>query len=203
MTSLPKLYLPIPVVPEFLDSVAAIYQDLLSGKNPNTVIVPTSSSGQHRQRPILGDAGMLDGVEASLFYQRLENLCDRHKYRWDLAEAPPTSAPGAGSGCGSGNKSLAIYFDWLRVSKFENMAICPQSRWLTKGHFHQAKLAVGDLFTRGKTSLAFLERKHLLFQTFPQKGKVKLRHEGPLGIASRQGAVTSGRVFLPSHLGSL
>ncbi|XP_028634301.1 centriolar satellite-associated tubulin polyglutamylase complex regulator 1 isoform X4 [Arvicanthis niloticus] len=65
---------------EFLESVAAIYQDLLSGKNPNTVIVPTSSSGQHRQRPALGDAGMLDGVEASLFYQRLENLCDRHKY---------------------------------------------------------------------------------------------------------------------------
>uniref|UniRef100_A0A8I5ZZD6 Centriolar satellite-associated tubulin polyglutamylase complex regulator 1 n=1 Tax=Rattus norvegicus TaxID=10116 RepID=A0A8I5ZZD6_RAT len=65
---------------EFLESVAAIYQDLLSGKNPNTVIVPTSSSGQHRQRPALGDAGMLDGVEASLFCQRLENLCDRHKY---------------------------------------------------------------------------------------------------------------------------
>ncbi|XP_031226864.1 UPF0705 protein C11orf49 homolog isoform X2 [Mastomys coucha] len=65
---------------EFLESVAAIYQDLLSGKNPNTVIVPTSSSAQHRQRPALGDASMLDGVEASLFYQRLENLCDRHKY---------------------------------------------------------------------------------------------------------------------------
>lgn len=79
------------MVPEFLDSVAAIYQDLLSGKNPNTVIVPTSSSGQHRQRPALGDAGVLDGVEASLFYQRLENLCDRHKYRWDMG---PTSALG-------------------------------------------------------------------------------------------------------------
>ncbi|XP_073900872.1 centriolar satellite-associated tubulin polyglutamylase complex regulator 1 isoform X5 [Castor canadensis] len=65
---------------EFLDSVAAIYQDLLSGKNPNTVIVPTSSSGQHRQRPALGEASMLEGVEASLFYQCLENLCDRHKY---------------------------------------------------------------------------------------------------------------------------
>lgn len=84
MTSLPKLSLPTPMVPEFLDSVAAIYQDLLSGKNPNTVVVPTSSSGQHRQRPALGDAGALDGVEASLFYQRLENLCDRHKYRWDM-----------------------------------------------------------------------------------------------------------------------
>ncbi|XP_060160393.1 centriolar satellite-associated tubulin polyglutamylase complex regulator 1 isoform X1 [Globicephala melas] len=65
---------------EFLESVAAIYQDLLSGKNPNTVIVPTSSSGQHRQRPTLGEASMLEGVEASLFYQCLENLCDRHKY---------------------------------------------------------------------------------------------------------------------------
>ncbi|XP_078197117.1 centriolar satellite-associated tubulin polyglutamylase complex regulator 1 isoform X7 [Callithrix jacchus] len=64
---------------EFLDSVATIYQDLLSGKNPNTVIVPTSS-GQHRQRPALGEAGMLEGVEASLFCQCLENLCDRHKY---------------------------------------------------------------------------------------------------------------------------
>lgn len=81
------------MVPEFLDSVAAIYQDLLSGKNPNTVIVPTSSSGQHRQRPALGDAGVLDGVEASLFYQRLENLCDRHKYRWDM-DRGPTSALG-------------------------------------------------------------------------------------------------------------
>ncbi|EPY77017.1 hypothetical protein CB1_001330006 [Camelus ferus] len=65
---------------EFLESVAAIYQDLLSGKNPNTVIVPTSSSGQHRQRPTLGEASVLEGVEASLFYQCLENLCDRHKY---------------------------------------------------------------------------------------------------------------------------
>lgn len=60
--------------------MAAIYEDLLSGKNPNTVIVPTSSSGQHRQRPALGEAGMLEGVEATLFYQCLENLCDRHKY---------------------------------------------------------------------------------------------------------------------------
>lgn len=66
---------------EFLESVAAIYQDLLAGKNPNTVIVPTSSSGQHRQRPPLGEASMLEGVEASQFSQCLENLCDRHKYR--------------------------------------------------------------------------------------------------------------------------
>ncbi|XP_040140344.1 centriolar satellite-associated tubulin polyglutamylase complex regulator 1 isoform X5 [Ictidomys tridecemlineatus] len=85
---------------EFLDSVAAIYQDLLSGKNPNTVIVPTSFSGQHRQRPALGEAGMLEGVEASLFYQCLENLCDRHKYspkvrmkRWHSICILPSSCP--------------------------------------------------------------------------------------------------------------
>ncbi|NXF03548.1 CK049 protein, partial [Smithornis capensis] len=65
---------------EFLESVAAIYQDLLAGKNPNTVIVPTSSSGQHRQRQPANDCNPLEGVEASLFYQCLESLCDRSKY---------------------------------------------------------------------------------------------------------------------------
>nr|XP_026650418.1 UPF0705 protein C11orf49 homolog [Zonotrichia albicollis] len=65
---------------EFLESVAAIYQDLLAGKNPNTVIVPTSSSGQHRQRQPPNDCNPLEGVEASLFYQCLESLCDRSKY---------------------------------------------------------------------------------------------------------------------------
>ncbi|KAJ7406105.1 hypothetical protein BTVI_66310 [Pitangus sulphuratus] len=65
---------------EFLESVAAIYQDLLAGKNPNTVIVPTSSSGQHRQRQPSNDCNPLEGVEASLFYQCLESLCDRSKY---------------------------------------------------------------------------------------------------------------------------
>ncbi|NWX24660.1 CK049 protein, partial [Aegotheles bennettii] len=65
---------------EFLESVAAIYQDLLAGKNPNTVIVPTSSSGQHRQRQPPSDCSPLDGVEASLFYQCLESLFDRSKY---------------------------------------------------------------------------------------------------------------------------
>ncbi|XP_014107442.1 PREDICTED: UPF0705 protein C11orf49 homolog isoform X1 [Pseudopodoces humilis] len=65
---------------EFLESVASIYQDLLAGKNPNTVIVPTSSSGQHRQRQPPNDCNPLEGVEASLFYQCLESLCDRSKY---------------------------------------------------------------------------------------------------------------------------
>ncbi|XP_015281892.1 PREDICTED: UPF0705 protein C11orf49 homolog [Gekko japonicus] len=65
---------------EFLESVAAIYQDLLTGKSPNTVIVPTSSSGQHRPRQTLSDCSPLDGVDASAFYQCLESLCDRSKY---------------------------------------------------------------------------------------------------------------------------
>uniref|UniRef100_A0A8D0GGJ0 Centriolar satellite-associated tubulin polyglutamylase complex regulator 1 n=1 Tax=Sphenodon punctatus TaxID=8508 RepID=A0A8D0GGJ0_SPHPU len=65
---------------EFLESVAAIYQDLLTGKNPNTVIVPTSSSGQHRSRQAPSECNPLDGVEASVFYQCLESLCDRSKY---------------------------------------------------------------------------------------------------------------------------
>lgn len=60
--------------------MAAIYQDLLAGKNPNTVIVPTSSSGQHRQRQPPNDCNLPDGVEASLFYQCVESLCDRSKY---------------------------------------------------------------------------------------------------------------------------
>lgn len=70
---------------EFLESVAVIYQDLLAGKNPNTVIVPTSSSGQHRQRQPPNDCSPLDGVDASVFYQCLESLCDRSKYRYELS----------------------------------------------------------------------------------------------------------------------
>lgn len=73
----------LSVFSEFLESVAAIYLDLLAGKNPNTVIVPTSSSGQHRQRQSSNDCNPLDGVEASLFYQCLESLCDRSKYRYE------------------------------------------------------------------------------------------------------------------------
>ncbi|XP_055403015.1 centriolar satellite-associated tubulin polyglutamylase complex regulator 1 isoform X3 [Bubalus kerabau] len=86
---------------EFLESVAAIYQDLLSGKNPNTVIVPTSSSGQHRQRPSTGEAGTPEGVEASLFYQCLENLCDRHKYRSLTRQRGPDARPSHGRGTGA------------------------------------------------------------------------------------------------------
>ncbi|KAJ7344691.1 hypothetical protein JRQ81_000641, partial [Phrynocephalus forsythii] len=65
---------------EFLESVSTIYQDLLTGKNPNTVIVPTSSSGQHRSRQAPSECSPPDGVETAVFYQCLESLCDRSKY---------------------------------------------------------------------------------------------------------------------------
>ncbi|XP_063145771.1 centriolar satellite-associated tubulin polyglutamylase complex regulator 1 [Candoia aspera] len=65
---------------EFIENVATIYQELLTGKNPNTVIVPTSSSGQHRSRQALSECSPVDGVEASAFYQCLESLCDKSKY---------------------------------------------------------------------------------------------------------------------------
>ncbi|XP_063800724.1 centriolar satellite-associated tubulin polyglutamylase complex regulator 1 [Pseudophryne corroboree] len=65
---------------EFLDSAAAIYQDLLTGKTLNTVIVPTSRSATSRQRQPYTESASLDGVEAAQFYQCLENLCERDRH---------------------------------------------------------------------------------------------------------------------------
>uniref|UniRef100_A0A8C5MTM7 Centriolar satellite-associated tubulin polyglutamylase complex regulator 1 n=1 Tax=Leptobrachium leishanense TaxID=445787 RepID=A0A8C5MTM7_9ANUR len=67
---------------EFLDSVAALYQDLLTGKNANTVIVPTSRSATLRQRPPSSDSSAPDGVEALQFQQSLESLCDKYKHSY-------------------------------------------------------------------------------------------------------------------------
>uniref|UniRef100_UPI00398E4DF8 centriolar satellite-associated tubulin polyglutamylase complex regulator 1 n=1 Tax=Pristiophorus japonicus TaxID=55135 RepID=UPI00398E4DF8 len=69
---------------EFLESIAIIYQDLLMGKNPNTVIVPTSSIQQHRL--LSNDTAAQEGVDASQFYDCLETLCERYKHNY-----PPTS----------------------------------------------------------------------------------------------------------------
>ncbi|XP_067903003.1 centriolar satellite-associated tubulin polyglutamylase complex regulator 1 [Heterodontus francisci] len=68
---------------EFLESIAIIYQDLLMGKNPNAVIVPTSSIQQHRL--LSNDTATQEGVDASQFYDCLETLCDRYKHHY-----PPT-----------------------------------------------------------------------------------------------------------------
>ncbi|XP_072128786.1 centriolar satellite-associated tubulin polyglutamylase complex regulator 1 [Mobula birostris] len=69
---------------EFLESIATIYEDLHLGKNPNTVIVPTSSIEQS-QSPT-SDSPTQEGVDASQFYDCLETLCDRYKHSY-----PPTS----------------------------------------------------------------------------------------------------------------
>ncbi|KAM8750834.1 centriolar satellite-associated tubulin polyglutamylase complex regulator 1 [Acanthopagrus schlegelii] len=69
---------------EFLDSVLVIYQDLLSGKSPNTVIVPTSTSIEQLP-PVAADENdkeeqQQDGVEPSTLAQCIDALCDRFKH---------------------------------------------------------------------------------------------------------------------------
>ncbi|XP_029009607.1 centriolar satellite-associated tubulin polyglutamylase complex regulator 1 isoform X2 [Betta splendens] len=69
---------------EFLDSVLAIYQDLLAGKSPNTVIVPTSTSIELLHSVTAEEnekAGQQqDGVESSTLAECVEALCDRFKH---------------------------------------------------------------------------------------------------------------------------
>ncbi|XP_029290390.1 LOW QUALITY PROTEIN: centriolar satellite-associated tubulin polyglutamylase complex regulator 1 [Cottoperca gobio] len=68
---------------EFLDSVLGIYQDLLAGKSPNTVIVPTSTSIEQSplwlQRRTTRGSNSIDGVEPSTLAQCIDALCDRFK----------------------------------------------------------------------------------------------------------------------------
>lgn len=68
---------------EFLQSVLLIYQDLLSGKSPNTVIVPTSTSSEHLP-PVAAEENdkeeQQDSVMPSSLAQCLEALCDRFKH---------------------------------------------------------------------------------------------------------------------------
>ncbi|KAI1904613.1 hypothetical protein AGOR_G00007420 [Albula goreensis] len=65
---------------EFLDSIAVIYQDLLSGKSPNTVIVPTSTSLEMHPQLATDDIAAQDGVDSSLFCSCIEALCERYKH---------------------------------------------------------------------------------------------------------------------------
>ncbi|KAF0040868.1 hypothetical protein F2P81_006766 [Scophthalmus maximus] len=84
---------------EFLDSVLKIYHDLLAGKSPNTVFVPTSDSveqlpsvaaeendreqQQQQQQQQQEEDG---GVEPSTLAQCIDDLCDRFKHREVLDE---------------------------------------------------------------------------------------------------------------------
>ncbi|XP_018620963.1 centriolar satellite-associated tubulin polyglutamylase complex regulator 1 [Scleropages formosus] len=72
---------------EFIENVAAIYQDLLSGKSPNTVIVPTSTSVEQLPQHSTGDGELQEGVETSAFGDCVEALCERYRHNH-----PPASA---------------------------------------------------------------------------------------------------------------
>ena len=71
---------------EFLDGVLVIYQDLLAGKSPNTVIVPTSTSIEQLP-PVAAEESdreqqqQQDGVEPSTLAQCVDAFCDRLKHR--------------------------------------------------------------------------------------------------------------------------
>uniref|UniRef100_A0A3B4BFQ6 Centriolar satellite-associated tubulin polyglutamylase complex regulator 1 n=1 Tax=Periophthalmus magnuspinnatus TaxID=409849 RepID=A0A3B4BFQ6_9GOBI len=75
---------------EFLESILEIYQDLLAGKSPNTVIVPTSTPIEQLP-PVAAEENdkeeqQQDGVETSTLAQCIEALCDRFKHNY-----PPRS----------------------------------------------------------------------------------------------------------------
>ncbi|KAL4622725.1 hypothetical protein GN956_G20207 [Arapaima gigas] len=72
---------------EFIEHISAVYQDLLSGKSPNTVIVPTSTSVDQHPQQCNSEGELQEGVEASVFSDCLEALCERYKHNY-----PPTSA---------------------------------------------------------------------------------------------------------------
>ncbi|KAI4893374.1 hypothetical protein NFI96_004760 [Prochilodus magdalenae] len=66
---------------EFLESVLVIYEDLLEGKNPNTVIVPTSSSAEPLSSTASEETDTQEGVDSSIFVKCIEGLCERFKHR--------------------------------------------------------------------------------------------------------------------------
>ncbi|XP_041965297.1 UPF0705 protein C11orf49 homolog isoform X1 [Alosa sapidissima] len=65
---------------EFLDSVSVIYQDLLSGKSPNTVIVPTSSSVEQLSSLAEDELEVQEAVDSAIFAECIEALCERFKH---------------------------------------------------------------------------------------------------------------------------
>ncbi|XP_062317510.1 centriolar satellite-associated tubulin polyglutamylase complex regulator 1 isoform X1 [Osmerus eperlanus] len=65
---------------EFLESVSMIYQDLLSGKSPNTVIVPTSTSVEQLHPVAAEEDDTQEGVDSCLFGDCIEGLCERFKH---------------------------------------------------------------------------------------------------------------------------
>ncbi|KAM8892028.1 centriolar satellite-associated tubulin polyglutamylase complex regulator 1 [Spinachia spinachia] len=68
---------------EFLNSVLLIYKDLLAGKSPNTVFVPTSTSIDQLPSVAAEDNSkenqQQDGVDSSTLAQCIDALCDKSK----------------------------------------------------------------------------------------------------------------------------
>ncbi|KAM9808143.1 centriolar satellite-associated tubulin polyglutamylase complex regulator 1 [Neosynchiropus ocellatus] len=66
---------------EFLDSVSVIYQDLLAGKSPNTVIVPTSSSVEQLPSVTAEEKSreQRQEVDAATLAQCVDTLCERFR----------------------------------------------------------------------------------------------------------------------------
>lgn len=69
---------------EFLDSVLVIYKDLLAGKSPNTVIVPTSVC-EEPPPPVAKLENDIDRqhevAESSVLAECIDDLCERFKLR--------------------------------------------------------------------------------------------------------------------------
>ncbi|XP_048829723.1 centriolar satellite-associated tubulin polyglutamylase complex regulator 1 isoform X1 [Brienomyrus brachyistius] len=72
---------------EFIESITVIYQDLLSGKSPNTVIVPTSTSMEQLPPLATSETAAQEGVDASAFQDAVEAACERYKHRHPPAPA--------------------------------------------------------------------------------------------------------------------
>ncbi|XP_056595351.1 centriolar satellite-associated tubulin polyglutamylase complex regulator 1 [Triplophysa dalaica] len=67
---------------EFVQSVSLIYQDLLSGKSPNTVIVPTSTSVEQLSSAANEERETQKGVDSSVFSECIEAICERLKHKY-------------------------------------------------------------------------------------------------------------------------
>ncbi|XP_005795860.1 UPF0705 protein C11orf49 homolog [Xiphophorus maculatus] len=71
---------------EFLDSIQVIYQDLLAGKSPNTVIVPTSSSVEQLVSVATEESDreeqQQDAVDSSTLAECVDALCERSKHSY-------------------------------------------------------------------------------------------------------------------------
>lgn len=72
---------------EFVESASVIYQDLLSGKNPNTVIVPTSTSVEQLSSTANEEQETQKGVDSSIFCGCIEALCERLKHKYPSVAA--------------------------------------------------------------------------------------------------------------------